>query len=168
MKRGCTAEGTVEVEAGESLDIVVAAGLDTCLAGVSTGSVNSFILDGPGEAATVLLGGLPADASDLSDTLSIWTWSGLTAGTYGWTATLGGPVIHPDRPCGIAQSAGLVRNGDPAVCSGDSGVVSGITTGGGPSLSVPCGREPPPLVKPSLAEVSTGPVAGRHLHLLVF
>ena len=132
---GCTAEGTVEVEAGESLDIAVVAGLDTCLAGVSTGSV-SLVLDGPGEAATVLLGGLPADASGLSDTLSIWTWSGLTAGTYGWTATLGGVCDTSGQAIvELPNPLGWVGTVTPPVCSGDSGVVSGITTGGTPPFS---------------------------------
>lgn len=132
---GCTAEGSVEVEAGESLDIAVTAGLDTCLDGVSTGSV-SLALAGPGDAATVLLGGLPADDAIVTDTLSVWTWSGLAAGTYGWTATLGGVCdASGQAEVELPNPLGWVGTVTPPVCTGDSGTIAGVTTGGTPPFS---------------------------------
>ena len=127
---GCDTTGTAEIETLGGVDAVAEVLPGTCADGISSGTVVITITGNPG-SADVLLGGLPADETGLTDTTATWTWNGLAAGNYGWTASLGATCasagqVQVDLPAPL-QFLGLA---DMPACEGGTGAVLGNPTGG--------------------------------------
>ena len=128
--QGCDTSGTVTVEPGGGLDVLVDVEIEACEGAEALASIHLSVT-GNVDSATVLLGGLPADEVTSSGTSGVWTWTGLPSGVYGWTASLGpdcatSGVAEVDLPAPLSWS-GLVEQ---PVCSGDSGVVVASSEGG--------------------------------------
>ncbi|MGB1618965.1 MAG: T9SS type B sorting domain-containing protein, partial [Flavobacteriales bacterium] len=128
--QGCDTSGTVTVEPGGGLDVLVDVEVEACEGAGALASIHLSVT-GNVDSATVLLGGLPADEVTSSGTSGVWTWTGLPSGVYGWTASLGpdcatSGLAEVDLPTPLSWT-GLV---DQPVCSGDSGVVVASSEGG--------------------------------------
>ena len=127
---GCDASGTVTVEVG--LGPVV---LDTVLSGTCEGGVPSSVVElfvaGTASDVEVLLGGLPADVTAMSDTGSTWSWLDLAEGNYGWSVSFGGACSTMGNvDVTLANALEWIGTVTPPTCEGDSGSVVGITSGG--------------------------------------
>lgn len=157
---GCEAEGSVEVENAGGLTAELQVSESSCDEGVFFGEV-MISLAGSADAATVLLGGLPADEVAIEGGAGTWTWTQLAPGNYGWTASAGSECtssgqieINVPNPLafGASVSAPLCEGGEGTVtCQPDGGTApltliwSGITeagdtlTGSETSVSLPAG-----------------------------
>ncbi len=127
---GCTMDGAAVVPSGGGLEAEAAVVTTECEDGMALGTV-VITVTGNAADATVLLGGLPADASDLSDTVGTWTWGALASGPYGWTAELGegceaGGQVQVDLPEPLVFSAVL----DAPNCAGTLGSITSSPGGG--------------------------------------
>ena len=128
--QGCDTAGTVTVESGGGLAVLVDVMIEAC-DGPGASAAVALSVTGSVDSATVLLGGLPADTEALTGNEGVWTWIGLPAGTYGWTASLGPGCTTADQ-VEVVLPEPLSWNGlvlQP-LCSGDSGQVEAIATGG--------------------------------------
>ena len=128
--QGCDTSGTVVVESGGGLDVMVTVEVEACEGNSALAEVN-LTVTGNVDSATVLLGGLPADLSSTTDTAGIWSWSGLPSGTYGWTAGLG-PGCTTAGQAVVALPEPMTWAGSvlQPLCSYDSGMVSLFSEGG--------------------------------------
>lgn len=127
---GCDSTGTLEVITQGALTAEAALLPVVCEEGQPSGSV-VITVEGNGLGAVVLLGGLPADQAEVSDTSGTWTWNNLAAGDYGWTASLGAGCstagqVAVDLPA--ALSFGLVVAAPS--CAGGLGAVEVNPEGG--------------------------------------
>ena len=128
--QGCDTVGTVTIESGGGLAVMVDVMIEAC-DGPGASAAVALSVTGSVDSATVLLGGLPADTEALTGNQGVWTWNGLPAGTYGWTASLGPGCTTADQ-VEVTLPEPLSWNGlvlQP-LCSGDSGQVEAIATGG--------------------------------------
>lgn len=128
--QGCDTVGTVTIESGGGLAVMVDVMIEAC-DGPGASAAVALSVTGSVDSATVLLGGLPADTEALTGNEGVWTWNGLPAGTYGWTASLGPGCTTADQ-VEVTLPEPLSWNGlvlQP-LCSGDSGQVEAIATGG--------------------------------------
>lgn len=129
-ENGCGITGVAEVESGGGLEAEAAVLTTECEGGVALGTV-VITVSGNAAEAVVLLGGLPADMTDISDTVGFWTWTSLAAGPYGWTAELGegceaGGQVQVDLPEPLSFSAAI----ESPNCAGTTGSISINPTGG--------------------------------------
>jgi len=128
--QGCDTSGTVLIEPGDGLDVLVEFEIEECDGNGALGEVH-LTVTGNVDSATVLLGGLPADSVATSDTAGVWTWTGLPSGMYGWTAGLGPECtttgqVEVTLPEPLSWSGSVIQ----PLCSGDSGQVEVFATGG--------------------------------------
>ncbi|MBK12138.1 MAG: hypothetical protein CL849_01245 [Crocinitomicaceae bacterium] len=128
--QGCDTSGTVVVESGGGLDVMVTVEIEPCEGNSAQAEVN-LTVTGNVDSAAVLLGGLPADLSSTTDTTGIWSWTGLPSGTYGWTAGLG-PGCETSGQAEVLLPEPLAWAGSvlQPLCSSDSGMVSLFSEGG--------------------------------------
>lgn len=129
-ENGCDTTGTLEVLNAGSLTAEAVVLPAACEDGVPEGAVQ-VVLQGSAPSATVLLGGLPADDQDITDSTGTWTWSDLAAGTYGWSAEVGegcsaSGQVEVDLPDPLVFAASVTL---PS-CSGETGSVESIPYGG--------------------------------------
>ena len=135
-ENGCESEGSVEVETAGGLTAEVQVSESTCDEGVFFGEV-IIALAGSADAATVLLGGLPADEVVMEGGAGTWTWTQLAPGNYGWTASVGSECsssgqVQIDVPNALTFGASV---SDP-LCEGGEGSVTCLPQGGTDPLNL--------------------------------
>lgn len=129
-ENGCEAEGSVEVENAGGLTAEVQVSESTCEEGTFFGEV-TIALAGSADAATVLLGGLPADEVVLEGGAGTWTWTDLAPGAYGWTASTGSDCtssgqVEIEVPSALSFGAFVTA----PLCEGGEGTVTCQPEGG--------------------------------------
>ena len=133
---GCAVSGTEVVESAGGLTASAEVFQADCEGGITTGTV-VITVNGAAAEATVLLGGLPADAEEMDGSSGVWTWFNLTQGAYGWTAE-SGPECAASGQIEVALPAPLLFGADivqPA-CEGQVGGITMNPSGGVPGYDL--------------------------------
>ena len=128
--QGCSSVGQAEVALSGGLTVTTEVEPGLCDGGVPTANVVLHLV-GSATEAIVLLGGLPADVTDIAEGEGTWTWNGLPDGTYGWTASLGeGCGANGSADVDLPSPLAWVGTVIAPPCEADSGQVDGLSVGG--------------------------------------